>query len=232
MRSIAVKKARQPVRRGAGRPPLEHDPRVRARLLEEATRLFARVGYEKTSTREVAAAAGCNASLIAYYFGGKEGLYKAMLGAKVEAVHARFPPGILDPAGLGLDRGMFREAMRGLIALNVAALNEDPEFGMIAQREIFDGAPRGRDVLDGLLQRMLEQLIVWIDFGKAQGYVRADVDTTTFLMLLSRAVEGYFCMVWALRDRAKVAGMVIDPVTDAEAFVKQVELAFLDGLLG
>lgn len=227
----AVKKAAPSPRRGAGRPPLEHEPHVRARLLEEATRLFARGGYEKTSTREVAAAADCNASLIAYYFGGKEGLYKAMLSAKVEAVHARFPPGILDPAGLGLDRAGFREAMRGLIALNVAALNEDPEFGMIAQREIFDGAPRGRDLLDGLLQRMLEQLIVWVDYGKTQGYVRAEVETTTFLMLLSRAVEGYFGMVWALRGRAKVAGMVVDPVTQAEAFVKQVELAFLDGLL-
>lgn len=231
MARTIVKAPRRTTRRGAGRPPLEHDPHVRARLLAEATRRFARVGYEKTSTREVAAAADCNASLIAYYFGGKEGLYKAMLSAKVEAVHARFPPGILDPAGLGLDRAGFREAMRGLIALNVAALNEDPEFGMIAQREIFDGAPRGRDVLDGLLQRMLEQLIVWVDFGKAQGYVRPEVDTTTYLMLLSRAVEGYYCMVWALRGRARVAGMVIDPAAASEAFVKQVELAFLDGLL-
>lgn len=225
-----ARKSVKSLRRAAGRPAADADPQARARLLAAAKGLIARDGYEKTSTRAVAAAAGCNVSLIAYYFGGKEGLYQTMLREQVERVHARFPPGILDPAGLGLDRDGFRAAMRGLIALNVAALNEDPEFGMIAQREIFAGAPLGRDLLDGLLQRMLEQLVVWIAFGQREGYVRAEVDAKTFLMLLSRAVEGYYGMVWALRGRAKIAAQVVDPAADADAFVRQVELAFLDGL--
>lgn len=55
-------------------PPLE-DPRHR--LLHSGLRLFAAQGYTKTSTREVAEAAGVNVAAISYYFGDKAGLYRA-----------------------------------------------------------------------------------------------------------------------------------------------------------
>lgn len=49
----------------------------RERLLTEALRLFAEQGFAKTSTRAIAQAAGVNISAISYYFGDKEGLYRA-----------------------------------------------------------------------------------------------------------------------------------------------------------
>jgi TetR/AcrR family transcriptional regulator, regulator of cefoperazone and chloramphenicol sensitivity len=51
---------------------------TRARLLEEALRLFAEKGYAQTSTREICLAAGVNAASIHYYFGDKGGLYRAV----------------------------------------------------------------------------------------------------------------------------------------------------------
>jgi len=59
---------------GASPPPLE-DPRHR--LLHTGLRLFAAQGYSKTSTRELAEAAGVNVAAISYYFGDKAGLYRA-----------------------------------------------------------------------------------------------------------------------------------------------------------
>ena len=50
----------------------------RERLLRTALRLFAEKGYAKTSTREIAAAAGANIGAISYYFGDKAGLYRAV----------------------------------------------------------------------------------------------------------------------------------------------------------
>ena len=50
----------------------------RERLLHTALRLFAEKGFEKTSTREIAAAAGANIGAISYYFGDKAGLYRAV----------------------------------------------------------------------------------------------------------------------------------------------------------
>jgi AcrR family transcriptional regulator len=50
----------------------------RARLLQCGLRLFAQQGYTKTSTRELAEAAGVNVASISYYFGDKAGLYRAV----------------------------------------------------------------------------------------------------------------------------------------------------------
>jgi len=51
----------------------------RERLLLAAMQLFAAQGYAKTSTREIALAAGANVAAISYYFGDKAGLYRAAL---------------------------------------------------------------------------------------------------------------------------------------------------------
>ena len=51
----------------------------RARLLEAAGRLFATQGYATVSTRALAKAGRVNLSAIGYHFGGKQGLYRAVL---------------------------------------------------------------------------------------------------------------------------------------------------------
>lgn len=50
---------------------------ARSRLLHAALALFAEKGFAKTSTREIAQAAGANIAAISYYFGDKAGLYAA-----------------------------------------------------------------------------------------------------------------------------------------------------------
>ena len=50
---------------------------TRAALVGAALELFGAKGFEATSTREIAAAAGANIAAIAYHFGGKEGLRAA-----------------------------------------------------------------------------------------------------------------------------------------------------------
>jgi AcrR family transcriptional regulator len=49
----------------------------RERLVLAAMRLFAEQGFARTSTREIALAAGTNIASISYYFGDKAGLYRA-----------------------------------------------------------------------------------------------------------------------------------------------------------
>lgn len=62
---------------------------VRARLLDAGLGVFARGGYRAATTREIAAEAGVNLPAIAYYFGGKEGLYLACARAIVERYEVR-----------------------------------------------------------------------------------------------------------------------------------------------
>lgn len=68
-----------PSKRGRTRGVRERaatDPQ--SRLLDDAERLFAEHGFSGTSVRDISAASGVNQALIAYYFGGKEGLYRAV----------------------------------------------------------------------------------------------------------------------------------------------------------
>jgi len=51
--------------------------KTRANLLRVALDLFGRKGYDATSTRDIAGAAGVNIAGIAYHFGGKAGLHRA-----------------------------------------------------------------------------------------------------------------------------------------------------------
>jgi TetR/AcrR family transcriptional regulator, regulator of cefoperazone and chloramphenicol sensitivity len=64
--------------------------KARARLLEEAEKIFAEKGFAKASTREICAAAGLNAAAISYHFGGKDELYRAVLLGPIEAMTQQF----------------------------------------------------------------------------------------------------------------------------------------------
>nr|WP_315253563.1 CerR family C-terminal domain-containing protein [uncultured Duganella sp.] len=64
-----------------GRKPRSDGEQSRERLLMAAMRLFGEQGFSKTSTREIAQAAGANVAAISYYFGDKAGLYQACFTA-------------------------------------------------------------------------------------------------------------------------------------------------------
>lgn len=67
---------------------------VHDRLLDAAEALFAEKGFEATSVRQLACAAGCNVASVNYYFGGKENLYlevwrrdlRAMLQKRIASI--------------------------------------------------------------------------------------------------------------------------------------------------
>src|SRR5262249_24649539 len=66
-------------------------------LIHAATRLFATRGYEATTTREIAASAGCAEGLIHRYFNGKSGLLFALMSfhasQDVKDLTTSLPPG-------------------------------------------------------------------------------------------------------------------------------------------
>ena len=80
------------------RKPRADGVEARARLLRAALKLFAQKGFSKTSTREIAQAAGANIAAIQYYFGDKAGLYSATfsepMGNPRDVITAFTPPAL------------------------------------------------------------------------------------------------------------------------------------------
>lgn len=62
------------------------------RILEAAIEVFAREGYDGASTRVLAERAKVNLPAIQYYFGSKEGLYRAAIGQIVGVIERHLAP--------------------------------------------------------------------------------------------------------------------------------------------
>jgi AcrR family transcriptional regulator len=59
----------------------EQRRRTEARILDTSARVFAAEGYERTTIRAVAAAAGVDAGLVMHYFGSKQELFRRVIEA-------------------------------------------------------------------------------------------------------------------------------------------------------
>jgi len=58
-------------------------------IIEKAEHLFAKKGFDGTSVRDIAEAAGINVAMISYYFGSKEKLMEAIFEVKIGRVQMR-----------------------------------------------------------------------------------------------------------------------------------------------
>lgn len=70
-------------------PATERAADTRDRLLRAGLALFSQLGLEGVRTRQLAQAAGVNQSAIPYHFGGKEGVYAAVLEQTAQAIAER-----------------------------------------------------------------------------------------------------------------------------------------------
>lgn len=59
----------------------EQRRRTEARILDAATQVFLGSGYDRTTIRAVASAAGVDAGLVMHYFGSKQELYRRVIDA-------------------------------------------------------------------------------------------------------------------------------------------------------
>jgi AcrR family transcriptional regulator len=59
----------------------EQRRRTEARILDAATQIFFAAGYERTTIRAVASAAGVDAGLVMHYFGSKQELFRRVIDA-------------------------------------------------------------------------------------------------------------------------------------------------------
>ncbi len=97
---------------------------TRDSLLAAAIDVFSAKGFEGGSVREITQAAKANQAAINYHFGGKDGLYREVLKASVDAF-AQLAP--LDPERLGAMDGP--QAVDTFIRTQLKALNRRDQLG-------------------------------------------------------------------------------------------------------
>lgn len=156
----------------------------RMRLLNAGKTLFAKNGYENTSTAAIAREAGSSESQLIRYFGGKAGLLEAIFNDSWIAVNAHVEEYIAE-AKHG------REAILRLLALMMQAFNRDHDIAFLflfEGRRMRGGSPEVH-LSKGFMQFM-KVVYAQIERGREDGSFRKDVDPRVLCSAMLGAAEG------------------------------------------
>lgn len=158
---------------------------MQRRILQAATREFASHGYGGARVERISAAAGTVDRMLYYYFGSKEGLFRAVLERAYEQLGAA-------EQRLRLSDAEPVAAMRALIAFTWNYYLKHPEFIRLLNSEnLYKGAHvRHSTRVKSLSFPLLSILEDLLRRGEAQGKFRAGVDPVQ--VYLTIAALAYF----------------------------------------
>jgi len=111
--------------------PLTPD-QTREKILGAADHLFGALGFDATTTRDIAAQCGVNKALIHYHFGTKDDLLEALL----DGYYARLTRTLLTALGR---RSVLEEQAEDVVDAYADFLAENRTFCSIVQREVASG---------------------------------------------------------------------------------------------
>jgi AcrR family transcriptional regulator len=157
---------------------------ARAILLSAAKSLFARRGLSGTSIRDIAREAKHNSSLISYYFGGKDGLYRECL-RQIGEMRLEMIQKILQPPN---SQEEFASRLRQFTGNLFELYLNDHEAGMIIVREFDRRNSPAEQVFKETFLRIFELVMQFFTNAQAAGWLDAKKDPFILASLLFGAV--------------------------------------------
>jgi TetR/AcrR family transcriptional regulator len=195
---------------------LEKDTRLK--LIETATPLFAKKGFAAVSVREVAHAAGANVAAVSYHFGGKEGLYQAVLEEQFEPIREglerikTMPP--LPPV----------ERLTLYASLIAGVHHRRPYLLRLMHSELTSPTSGLETVVKKYIPQIYAFLHQALEDGVAAGDFRPDLDTDFACISLAGILNFYFIVKPLARQLLPV------PALGDEKYVSQAFAIYLNGI--
>ena len=170
-------------------PDADSTQTSRMRLLNAGKTLFARNGYEQTSTAAIAREAGSSESQLIRYFGGKAGLLEAIFNESWKALGATVQEQVAT-ASHG------RDAILKLLVMMIQAFSRDHDIAFLF---LFEGRRmRGGSheviISDGFA-KFIEVVNAMIERGRQDGSFRTDIEPAVLCSAMLGCAEGM------IRDR-------------------------------
>jgi AcrR family transcriptional regulator len=204
---------------------------ARRKILEAAAQLFAVNGMDGTSTRDIAKESGLNLSLISYYFGGKEGLYVAVIRDFAMRIHEKVELVVQRFGHIELDEKALREMISSILDIFLEMRLENPNAGRIMAREKLAGMPYSKDVHEQIFVEVGEKVKSLILRGQKQGFVNKKINPDFFLYCLAESVAGYFVMLDSKTIAPEIVHKCYNIPSQREEFKNQLMMLFLEGIL-
>ncbi|MEX0964556.1 MAG: TetR/AcrR family transcriptional regulator [Pseudohongiellaceae bacterium] len=200
-----------------GRPAGRDNEKVREDLLSAARDHFLKRDFKAVSLREIASSAGVNGAMVNYYFGGKQGLYLAMVDELFEALDTKMKK-------LGdSEEFSIADFSRSYCQL----LAENPWWPNFVAREIlFSEGETKEEILQRFGKLIAPRLIQTIRDEIDEGHYRSDLNPElTILSLMGMTIFPFI----AAPVVERVLGMAIDEATANTLASHNIEL-FLHGV--
>lgn len=169
---------------------LKVDPSAREQLLKAGRHLFARQGLTGTSIRDIARSAKVNSSQISYYFGTKEGLYRACLGEIASASLQMTQNVLLPPQTEAEFRIRLQMFLDGIFRLFL----EDRDTGLILIREYDRLNSPAEQVFKKSFLKTLDLIVIFFRRAQQRKLIARDKDPFTLAGLLLGCVTSQMRM--------------------------------------
>jgi AcrR family transcriptional regulator len=192
---------------------------TRQALLRAGAELFAERGFDGVPTEDLAARAGVNKALINYHFGGKRGLYVAILQSTFASIADRLKA--IEASAPGT-----REALHAILEAFQEMARERQGFPTLFLREVLSTG-----IEPALLPHMLE--IIGVSRRLAARGARERLFRRVDPLLLHFGLLGslvFFFATEPARRRAAAQGRIPFVAPDPGAFVRYIEELTLRGL--
>ncbi len=181
----------------ADQPRLSKQQEREQRILDAAADLILRWGYDKTAMDDISEKSGVAKGTIYLHWKTREELFEALLQRESQALMVDFKQGIQeDPSGATL-RGIYKQAALALIRrplLKAFLLGDRGIIGKLARVE------HNRPFYD----RRLSGFYVYLEFLRAHGLVRSDIDFASQLYTVSAIFVGFFTIGPWIPDRLQL----------------------------
>jgi AcrR family transcriptional regulator len=197
-----------------GRPVNADAEATRARILQSAVALFAEHGLGSTSVRDVAGAAGVSLAMVGHYFGSKDDLYEACIGAMYAELAA-----MKDELGreLGSDGSLDELLGRAVVVSFRFARAHRTAVRLLVRAAVSTGElnPQGRKLLMSALD--VVSTAVGARIGRPAGELRLPIQSLVFLVAR-----------YAAQDESELAAVVGVPAREKKRVVERLEQHLVD----
>lgn len=189
----------------------------RNKLLEVGTKLFAERGLHGVSIRELSQCADASISMISYYFGGKEGLYSAVLKEQFACFDE-----IEEISRQGTDPVAMIEAY---LRWTLQRHRNNPYLLRFYTSELTNPTPYFHSIVSPAIGKVIKILAEIVDEGIRQGRFRKDVNSVNAAVALAGMVNYYVLSTLATEHL-----LTNSPDRD-EQLVRQYLAIFMGGIM-
>ena len=199
----------------------EEPTSVQEKIEYAALSLFADMGYERVTIRDISRKAGVNSASISYYFGGKMNLYMTILRVGAERIKER----------LERQKCHFRNP-QDVIHYHIQALGEllvmYPEAIRIMQWELVNPTEPFKEIWNTLYRPLFSDIYCALEEGISRGIFRKEINPRCACILFINMIFNFF----TIKGNQMIDGIMgAEGSISQEDYFKEVEDLVMNGIL-